>query len=87
MIVADGQLPVVDALDVRIDNLPEVEKGSCVVVSIVGCKGCLAVASDEEVVDDEDAVAVPDVMPTETLLPSVVRTRSDGTAPDKTFEM
>ena len=56
MFVADGQLPVVDALDVCIDNLPEVEKSSCIVVSIVGCKGCLAVASDQEAVDDEDAV-------------------------------
>ena len=48
--------PVVDALDVCIDNLPKVEKSSCIVVSIVGCKGCLAVASDQEAVDDKDAV-------------------------------
>ena len=56
MFVANGQLPVVDALDVCIDNLPEVEKSNCIVVSIVGCKGCLAVASDQEAVDDKDAV-------------------------------
>ena len=59
MFVADGQLPVFDALDVRIDTLPEVEKSSGVVASIVGCKGCQAVAPDEpdeEAVDDEDAV-------------------------------
>ena len=56
MLVANGQLPVVDALDVRIDNLPEVEKSSCIVVSIVGCKRCLAVTSDQEAVDDKDAV-------------------------------
>ena len=53
MFVADGQIPVVD---VGIGNLPEVEKSSCVVVSIVGCEGCLAVAPDEEAVDDGDAV-------------------------------
>ena len=46
MFVANGQPSVVDALDVCIDDLPEVEKSSCIVVSIVGCKGCLAVASD-----------------------------------------
>ena len=56
LFIADGQLPVVDALDVGIDNLPKVEKSSCVVVSIVGCEGCLAVAPDEEAVDDEEAV-------------------------------
>ena len=56
MFVADGQLPVVDALDVCIDDLPEVEKSSCIVASVVGCKGCLAVGPDEKAVDDEHAV-------------------------------
>ena len=56
MFVADGQLPVVDALDVGIDNLSEVEKSSCIVVSVVGCKGSLAIAPDQEAVDSEDAV-------------------------------
>ena len=56
MFVADGELPVVDALDVCIDDLPKVEKSSRVVVSIVGCKGSLAVVPHQEAVDDKDAV-------------------------------
>ena len=52
----DGQFLVVDALDVRIDNLPEVEQGCCVAVSRVGCEGCPAVGSDQEAVDDKDAM-------------------------------
>ena len=56
MLVADGQLPVVDALDVRIDSLPKIEKSSCIVVTVVGCKGSLAVAPDQEAVDNKDAV-------------------------------
>ena len=56
MFVADGQFAVVDALDVRIDSLPKVEKSRCVVVAIVGCKGSLAVALDQEAVDNEDAM-------------------------------
>ena len=56
MFDADGQLPVFDAVDVGIDNLPEVDKSICVVVAIVGCKGCLTIASNQEAVDDRDAV-------------------------------
>ena len=95
MFVADGQLPVVDALHVCIDNLPKVGKSSCIVVSIFGCKVGLAVGPDEESVDDEECcieeamvgkqevscdVAVPEVMPIETSLPSVEQTRFDGTS-------
>ena len=47
MFVANGQLPVVDALDVCIDDLPEVERSSCIVAPIVGCKGSLAVVSNQ----------------------------------------
>ena len=56
MFVADGQFAVVDALDVRIDSLPEVEKSRCVVVTIVGGKRSLAVVLNQEAVDDKDAV-------------------------------
>ena len=56
MFVEDGQLPVVDALDVCIDDLAKVKKRRCIVVSVVGCKGCLAVVPDQEAVDDKDAV-------------------------------
>ena len=83
-------------LDVCIDDLSEVEKGRCVVVSILGGEGCLAVGSDQEEVDNKDAalkneeamvekqkVGYDDLvvgeMPIETLLPSVGKTRSDGT--------
>ena len=52
----DGQFSVVDALDVCTDELPEDEQGRCVVVCVVGCEGCLAIGSDQEAVDDKDAI-------------------------------
>ena len=55
-LIADGEFLGLDALDVCVDDLLEVEQGCFIVLPIVGCKGCLPVGPDQEAVDRKNAV-------------------------------
>ena len=55
-LVADGEFLCLDALDFRIDDLPEVEQCCCLVASTGGRNRCLPVGPDQEAADHTDAV-------------------------------